>query len=59
MPLVDKCLHLGYGNDFAFELACNYRDKMIEDLNKAGAGYTERHGNKLTLFNNHVIMASL
>jgi len=32
------------GNDEAFRLACEYRDEMIEKLNTAGAGYTERHG---------------
>lgn len=33
---------LGY--DEAFRLACEYRKKMIEELNALGAGYTERHG---------------
>lgn len=33
-----------YGKDEAFRLACNYRAKMIEELNLQGAGYTERHG---------------
>lgn len=28
----------------AFRLACEYRTKMIEELNSQGAGYTERHG---------------
>jgi len=32
------------GNDEAFRLACEYRAKMIEELNQQGAGYTERHG---------------
>lgn len=33
-----------HGNDEAFRLACEYRAKMIEELNEQGAGYTERHG---------------
>lgn len=33
---------LGY--EKAFRLACEYRKKMIDELNIAGAGYTERHG---------------
>lgn len=33
-----------YGYDFAFELACDARADMIEDLNQQGAGYTDRHG---------------
>lgn len=33
-----------YGNDEAFRLACEYRTKMIEELNLQGAGYTESHG---------------
>lgn len=33
-----------YGNDEAFKLACEYRNKMLEQLNQQGAGYTERHG---------------
>ena len=28
----------------AFELACQYRDKMIETLNQEGFGYSYRHG---------------
>lgn len=31
------------GNEEAFRLACEHRAKMIEELNKQGAGYTERH----------------
>jgi hypothetical protein len=31
-----------YG-EVAFTLACEYRDKMIQELNNLGAGYTERH----------------
>lgn len=33
-----------HGYDEAFRLACEYRAKMIEELNAQGAGYTERHG---------------
>lgn len=33
-----------YGNDIAYGLACEYRAKMIEELNANGAGYTPRHG---------------
>jgi hypothetical protein len=33
-----------YGEEAAFKMACEYRAKMIEELNKQGAGYTERHG---------------
>lgn len=33
-----------YGYDIALKLACEYRLKMIEQLNNSGAGYTERHG---------------
>ena len=33
-----------YGNDFAFELACDARADMIQILNQQGAGYTDRHG---------------
>ncbi len=33
-----------YGYQEAFRLACEYRAKMIEELNSQGAGYTERHG---------------
>ena len=33
-----------YGDEEAFRMACEYREKMIEELNKQGAGYTERHG---------------
>lgn len=32
------------GEELAFKLACEHRDKMIEELNAAGACYTERHG---------------
>lgn len=33
-----------YGNNEAKNLALAYRIKMIEELNKQGAGYTDRHG---------------
>lgn len=33
-----------YGLLPAFKLACEYRDKMIAELNSQGAGYTEHHG---------------
>lgn len=33
-----------YGLLPAFAMACQYRDKMIAQLNAAGAGYTENHG---------------
>jgi hypothetical protein len=32
------------GDEEAFRLACEYREKMIAELNAQGAGYTERHG---------------
>jgi hypothetical protein len=32
-----------YG-DQAFQLACEYRAKMIAELNAQGAGYTSTHG---------------
>lgn len=32
------------GNDEAFRLAVEYREKMIKRLNHEGAGYTEHHG---------------
>lgn len=32
------------GNDEAFRQACEFRAVKIEELNKQGAGYTERHG---------------
>jgi hypothetical protein len=35
---------LVHGYDEAFRLACEYRARMIEELNRQGAGYTERHG---------------
>lgn len=33
-----------YGDEEARNLAINYREKMIAELNAQGAGYTERHG---------------
>jgi len=33
-----------YGNDVAFELACECRKAMLEQLNKLGAGYSLAHG---------------
>ena len=33
-----------YGHDEAFRLACDWRNKMIAELNEQGAGYTENHG---------------
>jgi hypothetical protein len=35
-----------YGEVDAFRLACEYRLKMIEQLNNQGAGYSERHGTR-------------
>lgn len=32
------------GETEAFRLACEYRTRMIKELNEQGAGYTERHG---------------
>ena len=33
-----------YGEEEAFRLACEWRKQKIEELNAAGAGYTDRHG---------------
>lgn len=33
-----------YGYDEAFKLACEYRSKMIQELNSNGCDYTDRHG---------------
>lgn len=33
-----------YGYDLAFQLACDYRNKMILEINNNGGEYTERHG---------------
>lgn len=35
---------LRYGLLPAFKMACEYREKMIKELNSNGASYTERHG---------------
>lgn len=32
------------GEEQAFRLACEWRERMIQELNDQGAGYTERHG---------------
>ena len=32
------------GEDEAFKQASDYRDKMVDEMNLRGAGYTERHG---------------
>jgi hypothetical protein len=37
-----SCKNLG--KDLAFQQACNYREKMLAELNTSGAGYSERHG---------------
>lgn len=40
-----KCFSVSkFGREEAFRLACEYRAKMIEELNTQGAGYTDRHG---------------
>lgn len=33
-----------YGDEEAWRLACEYRQKMIQELNSQGAGYSEKHG---------------
>jgi HNH endonuclease/AP2 domain len=33
------------GKELAFQKACEYRQKMIAELNEFGADYSERHGN--------------
>jgi hypothetical protein len=35
-----------YGNEEAFRMACEYRAKMIAELNAQGAGYTDDHGKR-------------
>lgn len=35
-----------YGHEEAFKLACEYRNKMIEELNSQGAGYAASHGSE-------------
>jgi hypothetical protein len=32
------------GRDLAFQQACDYRQKMLTELNASGAGYSDRHG---------------
>lgn len=40
-----KCFSVKkYGLLPAFKMACEYREKMIAELNAQGAGYTENHG---------------
>lgn len=42
-----KCKHFPVkklGKEEAFRQACEYRAKIISELNSMGAGYTERHG---------------
>lgn len=34
------------GNDAAFRLACEWRNQMMEQLNREGAGYTDDHGKR-------------
>ena len=33
-----------YGHEQAFQLACQWREQKIAELNEQGAGYSERHG---------------
>lgn len=33
-----------YGYDEAFRMACEYREKIINELNERGAGYSPTHG---------------
>lgn len=33
-----------YGHEQAFQLACQWREQKIAELNAQGAGYSERHG---------------
>lgn len=35
---------LKYGYEAAFKMACDWRTKMLAELNAQGAGYTEGHG---------------
>jgi len=40
-----KCFSVAlYGEEEAFKLACKYREKVMQELNEAGAGYIPRHG---------------
>lgn len=36
-----------YGEEQAFKLTCDVRDRAIEELNAQGAGYTDIHGKEL------------
>ena len=33
-----------YGNELAFKLACEWRERMISEMNEKGAGYSAEHG---------------
>lgn len=44
--LRSKSFSFGVYGANAFQLASAYRDAKINELNQAGAGYTERHGTK-------------
>lgn len=33
-----------FGEQLAFEMACNYRKNILEELKQKGEGYTDRHG---------------
>ena len=40
-----KCFSVElYGEDEAFRLACEWRVKVMKELNEQGAGYTDNHG---------------
>jgi hypothetical protein len=44
---IEKCKYFSidkYGEDTAFKLAIEFRNKQIEKLNSCGYGYTDRHG---------------
>lgn len=43
-PRTKSFLVSKYVEEAAFNMACEYRKKMIEELNLLGAGYTEFHG---------------
>lgn len=36
-----------YGHETAFKLACEYRERMLQELNNNGFGYSENHGTQL------------
>ena len=44
--LHSKAFSIGKYGDNAFSLACDYRNKMLEQLNQQGAGYTKNHGHQ-------------